>query len=202
MAESVDQGRPLLVEAIEVLEELGDFEEFAIANEFLGDIDWREGEFDSSLGELLPRPRRYARSHRLPAGAETSDCEGLAGQGQVQEAAQLAEEGHSEVAKDDWATVASTAMVLGEVRAAQGRNAEAEELLRKAADVIAPTEFPKFDVFAALADFLVGKGEIEEGLRWLAKARESVPEFPVGSPVHNFQERRAQKIEAEAAAMK
>jgi ATP/maltotriose-dependent transcriptional regulator MalT len=124
----------------------------------------------------------------------------LLSQGRIEESAAKAEEAFNETAKDDWATVASTNTMLGEVRAAQGRHAEAEELLRKGADVISTTDFPQFDMYRALAAFLVGKGEVEEGLEWLRKARASIREFPPGSPMRDFLDKRADQVEATARA--
>jgi hypothetical protein len=118
----------------------------------------------------------------------------------VAEAAPLAEEALNETAEDDLATIAATNRVLGEVRAAQGRYPEAEELLRRAAQVISTTEFPGFEPYVALAGFLVRTGRVDEGLEWLAKARDSVRQFPQDSPVGVDQQRRMARIEAEAEA--
>ena len=62
--------------------------------------------------------------------------------GDLATAPRLAEDAVEVVAKDDWATVASAGSVLGTVRAAQGRTAEAERLLREAAAVMADDRVP------------------------------------------------------------
>ena len=198
--ESVEEGQRLLTSASEVLEEVGDLEEFAVAQMVLGDLEWREGRNDQALSHYERalvavrehigwRPEMKRRIARI-----------LLSQGLIEESAALAEEAFNETAKDDWATVATTNTALGEVRAAQGRHTEAEELLRKAAEVISATDFPHFDAYCALALFLVTKGEVDEGLEWLRKAKASIREFPPGSPMHDFLDKRADDVEAQAAA--
>ena len=61
--------------------------------------------------------------------------------GDVAGAAEHAETAVRLTPPDDWATVASTGMVLGLVREAQGRLDEAESLLREAVQVMGRTDF-------------------------------------------------------------
>jgi tetratricopeptide (TPR) repeat protein len=78
------------------------------------------------------------------------------------------------VETDDWATVASTATMLGRVRAAQGRDDEAESLLREGVEIIERTQFriAAVDKYQALAEFLLARGR-DEGERWYEMSREA-----------------------------
>jgi tetratricopeptide (TPR) repeat protein len=200
ITKSVEEGRRLLASAAEVLEEVGDFDEFSVAEMFLGDLEWRDGRGDEALGHY-ERAIRVVQDHigyrpELKRRIATV----LLHDGRLAEAATYAEEAFNETAKDDFATVAVTHTVLGEVRAAQGRFEEAEQLLRKGAEVVSKTEFPGFIEVVALATFLVSKGEIAEGLVWLTKARDSIRELPTGSPLRDFLEKQADEVEAAAQA--
>jgi tetratricopeptide (TPR) repeat protein len=200
MTTSAEEGRQLLTSAAAVLEELGDADEFSVSQTFLGDIAFRQDDLETAMehyqrgiavvgDNIGHRPefkRRMASVLRL--------------QGKIDEAAVLAEEAVDETAKDDWATVASTAMVLGQVREAQGRLSEAEELLRRAVGIVAETEYPGTEEYFALAELLVHTSRAEEARQWIAKARESGRDYPAGSPISVRIERRAAAIEAEAAA--
>lgn len=197
LTESSDEGRQLLTSSSEVLEELGDFEEFAVAQMFLGDLSFRDGDLEGALAHYRRSIDAVQDHIGYRPELKRRIASVLLSQGHVSDAATLAEEATRETAKDDWATVAITHAVLGQVRAVQGRHAEAEDLLRKAAEVISGTEFPKFEQYLALAEFLVQTGRANEGLEWLERAKASVREFPSG-PMMAFQNRRASKIEAEA----
>ena len=76
------------------------------------------------------------------------------------------------VEPEDWATIASTATMLGRVRAAQGRDDEAEGLLREGVEIIERTQFriAAVDKYLALAEFLLARGR-EEGDRWYEMSR-------------------------------
>ena len=78
--------------------------------------------------------------------------------------------------KDDWATVASTGMVLGLVREAQGRLDEAEPLLREAVEVHGRTSFRAQEVELSLAEFLLRRGPDgrRQRVAWPRRARASM----------------------------
>ena len=70
----------------------------------------------------------------------------------------------STVGPHDNTSRATTRVALGLVRAAQGRDDEAEALLREAAEVLEGTEHPvtRREVVDALAQFLRSRGRHEE----------------------------------------
>ena len=82
--------------------------------------------------------------------------------GEIDEAARIAEEAVATTAKDDLATVASTLMVRGRVREAQGRTEEAEADLREAVAVISKTDYNAWEEHLALAEFLFRQGRTED----------------------------------------
>ena len=76
----------------------------------------------------------------------------LVAQGRVTEAERVAEHARKTVGAQDIWSRASTLHALGLVRAAQGRQAEAEELMREALGILEPTMYKRFaeDVRASL----------------------------------------------------
>ena len=88
----------------------------------------------------------------------------LLAQGQLDEAERYALEARETVGPHDVSSRATTTMSLGLVRAAQGRDEEAEELLREAFDTIAATEHRKIqcETLQALVGFLRDRGRDDE----------------------------------------
>jgi tetratricopeptide (TPR) repeat protein len=195
---SAQEGQELLESAAQVLDELGDTDELAMAVMMLGDLDFRAGNGDAAL-------QRYRESLAMVMDhvgyrpeLKRRIATALLETGRLDEAAPVAEEARQETAKDDWATVAITATVLGNVRFAQGRTSEAEELLRSGVEVIDRTEFPGIDEYLSLARFLARTGRLDEAREWLAKTYELVRAYPPDSPWAEAVNRRATEIEAEA----
>jgi tetratricopeptide (TPR) repeat protein len=96
------------------------------------------------------------------------------------------------VAADDWASVGSAAMVLGIVRARQGRSQEAESLLRKAIAVTESTDYvaERWEYYLSLAEFLLSTGRSTEAEPWVAKLREIIALYGEASPIAAYVERR------------
>jgi len=107
-------------------------------------------------------------------------------------AAAHAEAGVDVVAADDWASVGSTTMVLGMVRARQGRSQEAESLLRKAIAVTEGTDYvaERWEYYLSLAEFLLAQGRADEAQQWLEKMREIIALYGKASPLAAYVERR------------
>jgi tetratricopeptide (TPR) repeat protein len=80
--------------------------------------------------------------------------------GRLEEAEQLALEARTTVGRHDQNSRATTRLALGIVRAAQGRDEEAEALLHEALDVIERTDakLVHAEVLEALAGFLRARG--------------------------------------------
>ena len=68
-------------------------------------------------------------------------------------------------------------MALAAVRAAQGRDAEAEELLREALDIVSATDFryTRLEVLRALASFLRSRGRADEAAGFDSELAELPP---------------------------
>jgi len=68
------------------------------------------------------------------------------------------------VSAEDLTSRATTRVALAQVRAAQNRDTEAEELFRQAVDIVTGAEHCRigFDVLPAYAEFLRSRGRDEE----------------------------------------
>jgi tetratricopeptide (TPR) repeat protein len=134
--------------------------------------------------------------------AERVLSEALLELGRVAEAERHALRATQVVAAGDVASVSSVAMMLGRVRDAQGRDDEAEGLLREAVDVIDATHYRSnsWEQYLALAEFLVRRGRDQEAEQALATARERATLLGLESPVLDWIERRAAAARAAAPA--
>ena len=96
--------------------------------------------------------------------AQRTLAEIVLAQGHVEEAERWALSAVETVGMQDMMSRSNVRMVLGLVRAAQGRAAEAELLLREALDVLAETDYRNGEPepLAALAGFLREQGREEE----------------------------------------
>ena len=112
------------------------------AIQFEGDSWYRVGESAKAM-ELYRRVAPLLAEHigYLPE-VERRMAHALLDMGDIGEAETMALQAVAHTVEDDWATVASRAKTLGLVRAAQGRNDEAEALLRDAIATMLAREFP------------------------------------------------------------
>jgi class 3 adenylate cyclase/tetratricopeptide (TPR) repeat protein len=124
-------------------------------------------------GDLLGAERHFREAVRLLKGIEDRGtlCESQRGLaellvklGRLEEAEQLALESRTTVGPHDMTSRATTRMALGIVRAAQERDAEAEELLREALEILEPTDLAltRVVVLQALVDFLRARSREDE----------------------------------------
>jgi class 3 adenylate cyclase/tetratricopeptide (TPR) repeat protein len=124
-------------------------------------------------GDLAKGEKRFRESIRLlkPLGDRAILCESQRGlaelllhRGRVEEAERLALEARENVGPLDVTSRATTAGSLAMVRAAQGRNDEAEELFRAALETVAGTDFRliEYEVLLPFAQFLRARGREEE----------------------------------------
>jgi ATP/maltotriose-dependent transcriptional regulator MalT len=153
---------------------------WALARTLLGLawVAWRKGE--------LERAERVLRdSIRIlkPLEDRATLCESqrtlaqlLVSQGKLEEAERVALEARKTVGPQDQTSRATTRMALGIVRAAQGKDDEAETLLREAVDVISTTDFvyTRFEVLRALQRFLASRDRHDEA----AELGEELAGFP------------------------
>ena len=85
-------------------------------------------------------------------------------QGRLDEAERFALEARETVGRQDMHSLATTRMALGLVRAAQGRDDEAEELLRGALEIVEATDFrrQRFEPHDRVRGFLRERGRDDE----------------------------------------
>jgi class 3 adenylate cyclase/tetratricopeptide (TPR) repeat protein len=136
-------------------------------------------------GDLTRAERLFRESIRILAPLEdrATLCESqrglaqvLVAQGRVDEAERYALAARETVGPHDITSVATTTMALGVVRAAQGRDEQAEALLREAYELSAETEHRKNEAQAlnALAQFLRERGRDDEAEGFEARIDELV----------------------------
>ena len=101
----------------------------------------------------------------------------LVARGKVDEAERLALQAIETVGPEDQLSVWTTRMALGVVRAAQGRDAEAERLLREAVDAFAQSglRYAELQALDHLAAFLSARGRKEEARAQEERAQELAP---------------------------
>jgi len=89
-------------------------------------------------------------------------------QGKVEEAERYALEARETVGARDMFSRASTRLALGLVRADQGRDDEAELLLRESVEILEETDFRRHEQepLKALVDFLRKRGRDDEALEF------------------------------------
>lgn len=128
----------------------------------LGRVAWKRGEprraedlFREAIRILKPLQDRgtLVESQRMLAQVVLEE-------GRVDEAERLALEARETVGVRDVSSDSTTRLALGLVRAAQGRDEEAEELLREAVAILRPTGFRRYEIdpLTALARFLRVRG--------------------------------------------
>lgn len=169
------EGIRLLERALEVFTEAGAHDEAESALDGLGSSALLEDDPQRAIG-LFERQvailEEISHGGRLPEAYRGLADASLAA-GNVDAAEAHALRAREIVEPDDWATIASTATTLGQVRAAQGRDEEAEALLREGVEVIDRTQFrlAAVDKYRALAEFLLARGR-DEGEQWYQEARD------------------------------
>jgi tetratricopeptide (TPR) repeat protein len=124
-----------------------------------GDLEKGEKRFRESIRLLKPLGDRAALWESQRGLAEL-----MIERGRQDEAARHALEARETVGPQDMTSIATTMSALGLVRAAQGRDEEAEELLRSAVDHVAGTDFAEVEheMLLPLAQFLRERGREDE----------------------------------------
>jgi class 3 adenylate cyclase/tetratricopeptide (TPR) repeat protein len=194
LATSIDEGLRLVESAIQPLEEASENWEFSTALNVIARIHFLRG---TPLSAVPYFERALALSKEINDTGYRPEIErGLAEAylqlGELDRAASHAQAGVDVVAADDVASVGSTAMVLGLVRARQGRSEEAESLLRKAVAIGESTDYisDRWEYYLSLADFLLARGRPNEAQEWLAKLREITALYGEASPLASYVQQR------------
>ena len=101
----------------------------------------------------------------------------LVRKGRLDEAERFALEARETVGPEDRVSLSTTKLALGVVRAAQGRDGEAEELLGESADALAAygLRAPERDVLYHLVEFLRERGRDDEAAPYEARYAELSP---------------------------
>jgi tetratricopeptide (TPR) repeat protein len=124
-------------------------------------------------GDLEKGEKRFRESIRLlkPLGDRAALCESQRGlaellleRGRIEEAERFALEAAETVGPQDVVSVATTATALAMVRAAQGRDDEAEKLFESALESVTGTDFREvvYEMLKPFAQFLRERGRDEE----------------------------------------
>jgi class 3 adenylate cyclase/tetratricopeptide (TPR) repeat protein len=152
--------------AYELFDEIGAAPDAARARQLEGVALWRAG--DAERAETLVRETVRTLLSLQERGkiveAQRTLAEIVLAQGHVEEAERWALSAVESVGMQDMMSRSNVNMVLGLVRAAQGRHDEAELLLREAIDLLAATELRNSEPepLAALAGFLRERGRADE----------------------------------------
>lgn len=158
----LDEAEAALEHARKYLEEAGAAWALGRTINYAAWTAWAKGEpvraerlFRESIRTLAPLEDRATLCESQRGFAQL-----LAAQGKLGDAERLALAARQTVGPKDLTSLATTAMALGVVRAAQGRDDEAEPLLREAYATIAETEHlrTQAETLEALAQFLRERG--------------------------------------------
>ena len=154
--------------AYDLFDETGAAPDAARARQLEGVAVWREGDLDRAeqLVREAVRILLSVQERGKIVEAQRTLAEIVLAQGHVEEAERWALSAVETVGMQDMMSRSNVRMVLGLVRAAQGRAAEAELLLREALDVLAETDYRNGEPepLAALAGFLRAQGREEEAV--------------------------------------
>ena len=194
LTRSIDEGLALIDSALQPLEEAGENWDLASALQTMGQTHLRGDDPEQAVSYL---ERALAITKEInDTGARPEVERGLA-QAFLQlddlgAAVAHAEAGAQIVAADDAASVASTTMVLGLVRARQGRTEEAESLLRKAVSISENTDYlgERWEYYLSLAQFLIAEGRAQEAEEWIAKMRKILALYGPASPLASHAEQQ------------
>ena len=201
---SLERGLERVLAALPVFEEVMEREEQAVALYVSGELRVHLGQPEAAI-EPIERAiailEEVGHSGILPE-AKRVHAGALLVLGRVAEAERRVLRAIEVVAPEDVATISSTRMVLGRVRDAQGRDEEAERLLRDAVSGIDATHYRSlsWEQYLALGEFLARRGREDEAEAALATARERALLLGPQTPMLEVIERRAAAARAEAPA--
>jgi class 3 adenylate cyclase/tetratricopeptide (TPR) repeat protein len=124
-----------------------------------GELDRAERTFRDSIRILKPLEDRATLCE-----SQRSLAQLLVQLGRLEEAERVALEARRTVGPQDQTSRATTRMALATVRIAQGKDDEAEELLREALEIVSATDFryTKLEIVRALGALLRARGRVDE----------------------------------------
>jgi len=168
-----------LTKALDLYRETGSVAEIAWTSRQLGQVAWKTGNPEKaekllreSIRLLAPMQERgtLCESQRLLAQL-------LLAEGRIDEAEKYALAARETVSAEDVLSRATTRVALAEVRAAQGRDEEAETLFADAVEIITGSEHCRIllDVLPPYAEFLRAREREADALELEARLAERVP---------------------------
>jgi tetratricopeptide (TPR) repeat protein len=185
MLGELDEAEAALEEASELFEEVGGTMHNARTLLVMADVAARRDDVERAE-KLLRESIRILK----PLGDRGTLCESqrrlaqvLVRLGKVEEAERVALEARETVGPQDHGSRATTRLALGLVRAAQGRDEEAEALLREALAVLDGTDFRQSSVepLESLVQFLRERGRAEEAAPFARRLLELSPVAGIAS---------------------
>jgi class 3 adenylate cyclase/tetratricopeptide (TPR) repeat protein len=183
----LDEAESALQAAREYLAEAGAAWSLGRAINHAAWVAWEKGEpqraerlFRESIRVLAPLEDRATLCESQRGLAQL-----LAADGRLDEAERYALAARETVGPQDITSVATTTMALGIVRAAQGKDEEAEQLLREAYETIAGTEHRRHEAEAleTLAQFLRERDREDEAADLEARREELFAEAKSAAPI-------------------
>ena len=178
----VDDAAALYREAAAIYGDLGYTGAAGKIAMYLGKNELDRGDLASAEGELRDAIRVFKGlgERGFLVEAQRALAQALAAQGRLDEAERVALEARETVGRLDRYSHATTALALGVVRAAQGRDAEAEDLLRTAVGELDESEmvFGLTEALEELAGFLRARGRIDEAEPLERRRAELLPTAP------------------------
>ena len=166
-------------ELIQLYTDIGNSPGVGSAQMYLGRLlqtSGRGDEAEAILRESVRTLRRVGdRGHLCEAQRFLSQT--LVARGKVDEAERLALQAIETVGPEDQLSIWTTRMALGVVRAAQGRDAEAEQLLRDSVEAFAQSglRYAELQALDQLAAFLSARGRKDEARAQEERAQELAP---------------------------
>ncbi|HEX6762964.1 MAG TPA: AAA family ATPase [Gaiellaceae bacterium] len=169
----------LLVEARALYLDVGASGDAAMCGLILGWMALVDGLAVQAESEFRDAARVFAANedHGRLAEAHRALAEALVALGRTDEADRFATAARSEVSEHDLTSHRSTISTLGVVRAAQGRDAEAEALLREGLALLEGTDYLLLEAEArvALARFLRARGRLDDAAAIESQLPERIP---------------------------
>ncbi|MDQ2983720.1 MAG: AAA family ATPase [Actinomycetota bacterium] len=165
-----DEAETELERAIELFDEAGNASMLGRAHEQLARVAAKKG--DSKRAERLYRESiavlKPLEDRGMLCEAQRGLAQVLLDRGDVDQAEHYALKARETVGPQDVSSRSSTALALGLVRAAQGRDEEADALLRESLALLDPTEGMKlcFEPLRARAQFLRERGRDDEAVEF------------------------------------
>ncbi len=171
--DETDEAEAAYNETLELNREMGHSTGIAWAFNKLGRIAQIRGELPEAERLLRDSMRILKKLNERGHLCESQRmlAQVLVARGKIEEAERVALEARETVGPDDAVSQLTTSLALGIVRAAQGRDEQAELLLRGAAEGLAMTQFraAEPEAIRSLIEFLEDRGRADEAVPFVAR---------------------------------